>query len=111
MYALFQGYWGSRKQLGVIFRTLGARVVSLDSVYGGKRSFGVRLAACGVQCGFGWRGKSRARGRAATSNYLIARRAFAAGNSLRSTGQNVEVDLDRAGSAGLSPPVCSTPCL
>ena len=25
MYALFQGYWGGRKQLGVIFRTLGAR--------------------------------------------------------------------------------------
>jgi hypothetical protein len=95
----------------MISRQVKLLVVSLDSVYGGKRSFGVRLAACGVQCGFGWRGKSRARDRAATSNYLIARRAFAAGNFLRSTGQNVEVDLDRAGSVGLSPPVCSTPCL
>src|SRR5438132_4261322 len=35
--------------------------------------------------------------RAAKSNDTIASRAFAAGNSLRRTGQNVEVDLDRAG--------------
>jgi hypothetical protein len=35
--------------------------------------------------------------RAAKSNYTIASWAFATGNSLRRTGQNVEVDLDRAG--------------
>jgi hypothetical protein len=38
-------------------------VVSLDSVYGGKRSFDAHLADCGVQCGCGWIGKSIARGR------------------------------------------------
>jgi hypothetical protein len=76
-------------------------VVSLDSVYGGKRSFDAHLADCGVQCGFGWIGKSIAQVGAAKSNYPIARRAFAEGNCLRSTGQNVEVDLDRAGPIGL----------
>jgi hypothetical protein len=35
--------------------------------------------------------------RAAKSNYTLASWAFAAGNSLLRTGQNVEVDLDRAG--------------
>ena len=40
---------------------------------------------------------SRYEVRAAKSNYTIARRAFVEGHSLRRTGQNVGVDLDRAG--------------
>ena len=87
-------------------------VVSLDSVYGGKRSFDAHLAYCGVQRGIPqrlstmWKGTFSARegrasfevrGSAAKSNYPIARRAFVEGHSLRRTGQNVGVDLDRAG--------------
>jgi hypothetical protein len=85
-------------------------VVSLDSVYGGKRSFDAHLAYCGLHRGIPqrlstmWKGTFSARQgrasfevRAAKSNYTIARRAFVEGNSLRHTGQNVEVDLDRTG--------------
>ena len=73
-------------------------VLSLDSVYGGKRSFDAHPADCGVQWGFGGldREERELRGRGAKSNYTVASRAFAEGNSLRRTGQNVEVDLDRA---------------
>jgi hypothetical protein len=85
-------------------------VVSLDSVYDGKRSFDAHLAYCGVQRGIlqrlstMWKGTFLARQgrasfevRAAKANYTIARWAFVEGNFLRGTGQNVEVDLDRAG--------------
>ena len=85
-------------------------VVSLESAYGGTRGFDAHLADCGVQRGIPQRlstmlkdtfsaryGRVEFEVRAAKSNYTIARRAFAEGNSLRGTSQNVEVDLDRAG--------------
>ena len=85
-------------------------MVSLDSVYGGKRSFDAPLAYGGVQRGIPqrlstrWKGTFSARyGRASfevraeKSNYTIARRPFAEGNSLRGTGQNVEGALDQVG--------------
>ena len=85
-------------------------VVSLDSVYGGKCSFDAHLAHCGVEHGIPQRVSPRGKGtfsarygrasfevRAEKSNYTIARRPFAEGNSLRGTGQNVEGALDQVG--------------
>ena len=99
-------------------------VVALDSVDGGKCRFDAHRAHCGVQPGIPqqlstmWKGTFSARQgrvvgevRAVKANYTIARQACVEGNSLRHTGQNVEVDLDRAGIVMPSPPVCSTPRL
>ncbi len=92
---------------GKLAQSAAFQVVSLDSVYGSKRSFGAHLADGGVQRGIPqrvstmWKGTFSARYgsasfslRAAKSNYPIARRTSTEGNSLRGIGQTVEVNLD-----------------
>ena len=98
--------------------------MSLDSVYGSKRSFDAHLTHCGVHHDMSQRvstmgkdtcpvrqGRRCLEVRTAKSNDTIARRAFVEGYALRHSDPNVKVDLDRAGMVIPSPPVGSTPCL
>src|SRR6266446_9136233 len=83
--------------------------MSLDSVYGSKRSFDAHLTHCGVHHDMSQRVSTMGKGtypvrqgrrclevRTAKSNDTIARRAFVESYALRHSDPNVKVDLDRA---------------